>query len=118
MTKNISWIVEAKIKIGKLDDLTKWITNASSQVKNIETNTMAYEFQLSPDKKLAHYYNRYLNSEALIMHMDNISPLLPELLKLATPKKITVYGPANNTVKTILEHLNPIYFNCFGGFTR
>ncbi len=52
------------------------------------------------------------------MHMDNISPLLPELLKLATPKKITVYGPANNTVKTILEHLNPIYFNCFGGFTR
>jgi len=73
---------------------------------------------LSPDKKLAHYYNRYLNSEALIMHMDNISPLLPELLKLATPKKITVYGPANNTVKRILELLNPIYFNCFGGFTR
>ena len=52
------------------------------------------------------------------MHMDNISPLLPELLKLATPKKITVYGPANNTVKRILELLNPIYFNCFGGFTR
>ena len=79
---------------------------------------MAYEFWLSTDKKTAHYYNRYLNSVALIMLMDNISPLLPELLKLATPKKITVYGPANNTVKTILEHLNPIYFNCFGGFTR
>ena len=44
MTKNISWIVEAKIIKGKLDDLTKWITNASSLVKNIETNTMAYEF--------------------------------------------------------------------------
>ena len=52
------------------------------------------------------------------MHMNNISPLLPELLKLATPKKITVYGPANKSVKKILEHLKPIYYRGFGGFTR
>ena len=33
--------------------------------------------------------------------MKNISPLLPELLKYSTPKKITVYGPANKSVKKI-----------------
>ena len=50
--------------------------------------------------------------------MNNISSLLPELLKLATPKKITVYGPANDSVKKIIKHLNPSYFNNYGGFTR
>ena len=82
MGKNISWNVEAKIKKGKLDDLKKWIKQASSQVKKNEFGTLAYEFWLSPDKKTINYYNRYLNSESLILHMNNISPLLPELLKL------------------------------------
>ena len=118
MNRNISWLVEAKIKKGKLDNLKNWITKASSQVKKTEAGTLAYEFWLSPDKKTIHYYNRYSNSKTLIIHMKNISPLLPELLKYSTPKKITVYGPANKSVKKILEHLNPVYFNCFGGFTR
>ena len=118
MEINISWNVEAKIKYGKLDELKEWITKASSQVKKHEIGTLAYEFWLSPDKKYVHYYNRYLNSEALILHMNNISSMLPELLKLATPKKITVYGPANDSVKKIIKHLNPSYFNNYGGFTR
>ena len=114
----ISWNVEAKIKKGKLDELKELITKGSSQVKINGINTLAYEFWFSPDNKIVHYYNRYLNSEALIFHMNNISPMLPELLKLATPKKITVYGPANDSVKKIIKHLNPSYFNNYGGFTR
>ena len=51
MNRNISWLVEAKIKKGKLDNLKNWITKASSQVKKTEAGTMAYEFWLSPDKK-------------------------------------------------------------------
>ena len=118
MDSNISWHVEAKIKKGKLDELKEWITKASYQVKKHEIGTLAYEFWLSQDKEYIHYYNRYLNSDALILHMNNISHLLPELLKLATPKKITVYGPANDNVKNILKHLNPSYFNNYGGFNR
>ena len=118
MNSNISWIVEAKIKKGKLDELKEWISKASYQVKKHEIGTLAYEFWLSQDKKYIHYYNRYLNSDALILHMNNISQMLPDLLKLATPKRITVYGPANDCVKKILKHLNPSYFNNYGGFTR
>ena len=118
MDSNISWNVEAKIKKGKLDELKEWITKASYQFKKHEIGTLAYEFWLSQDKENIHYYNRYLNSDALILHMNNISQMLPELLKLATPKKITVYGPANDCVKKILKHLNPSYFNNYGGFTR
>ena len=118
MDSNISWNVEAKIKKGKLDELKEWITKASYQVNKHEIDTLAYEFWLSQDKEYIHYYNRYLNSDALILHMNNISQMLPELLKLATPKKITVYGPANDCVKKILKHLNPSYFNNYGGFTR
>ena len=118
MDSNISWHVEAKIKKGKLDELKEWITKASYQVKKHEIGTLAYEFWLSQDKEYIHYYNRYLNSDALILHMNNISQMLPELLKLATPNKITVYGPANDSVIKILKHLNPSYFNNYGGFTR
>ena len=97
--------------------MKEWITKASSQVKINGINTLAYEFWLSPDKEYIHYYNRYLNSEALILHMNNISPMLPELLKLATPKKSLFMVLQTNVLK-ILKHLNQSYFHNYGGFTR
>ena len=99
----ISWNVEAKIKKGKLDELKEWITKGSSQVKINGINTLAYEFWFSPDNKIVHYYNRYLNSEALIFHMNNISPMLPELLKLATPKKSLFMVLHTNGLKKFLN---------------
>lgn len=83
--------------------MKEWITKASSQVKKHEIGTLAYEFWLSPDKKYIHYYNRYLNSEALILHMNNISPMLPELLKLATPKKSLFMVLQTNVLKKFLN---------------
>ena len=83
--------------------MKEWITKASSQVKKHEIGTLAYEFWLSPDKKYIHYYNRYLNSEALILHMNNISPMLPELLKLATPKKSLFMVLQTNVLKIFLN---------------
>ena len=113
----ISWKVEAKIKKGKLDEFKEWITKGSSQVKINGINTLAYEFWFSPDNKIVHYYNRYLNSESLIFHMNNISPMLSELLKLATPKKSLFMVLQTNVLK-ILKHLNQSYFHNYGGFTR
>ena len=83
--------------------MKEWITKGSSQVKINGINTLAYEFWLSPDKKYIHYYNRYLNSEALILHMNNISPMLPELLKLATPKKSLFMVLQTNVLKKFLN---------------
>ena len=97
--------------------MKEWITKASSQVKINGINTLAYEFWFSPDNKIVHYYNRYLNSEALIFHLNNIFPMLPELLKLATPKKSLFMVLQTNVLK-ILKHLNQSYFHNYGGFTR
>ena len=110
-------MLKQKIKNGKLDELKEWITKGSSQVKINGIYTLAYEFWFSPDNKIVHYYNRYLNSESLIFHMNNISPMLPELLKLATPKKSLFLVLQTNALK-ILKHLNQSYFHNYGGFTR
>ena len=83
--------------------MKEWITKASSQVKINGINTLAYEFWFSPDNKIAHYYNHYLNSEALIFHMNNISPMLSELLKLATPKESLFMVLQTNVLKKNLN---------------
>ena len=43
--------------------------------------------------------------------------MLPELLKLATPKKSLFMVLQTNVLK-ILKHLNQSYFHNYGGFTR
>ena len=94
-------MLKQKSKKSKLDELKEWITKASSQVKINGINTLAYEFWFSPDNKIVHYYNRFLNSEALIFHMNNISPMLSELLKLATPKKSLFMVMQTNVLKKL-----------------
>ena len=50
--------------------------------------------------------------------MNNISQMLPELLKLATPKKSLFMALQTIVLKKFLKHLNPSYFHNYGGFTR
>ncbi len=54
----------------------------------------------------------YVNAEALLEHLDNVSAMLAVALKMADLIRLEVHGPAVQLekLKEPLAHLNPAWF--------
>jgi quinol monooxygenase YgiN len=62
----------------------------------------------------------YANADGALAHVDNVGPLLGELLKLAELTKLELHGPEEELAKlrAPLAALNPVYFTLEYGFRR
>jgi hypothetical protein len=54
----------------------------------------------------------YENAEGLLAHIENVGPLLAEVMKIADLARIEVHGPAAELeeLRKPLAHLNPAWF--------
>jgi quinol monooxygenase YgiN len=75
-----------------------------------ETGNLFYEFTISGDEVFCR--EGYVNAEALLEHLGNVSEMLEAALKLAELIRIEVHGPAAELEKLRgpLAHLNPAWF--------
>jgi hypothetical protein len=53
-----------------------------------------------------------MGAEGVIDHLDNVGPLLADLLTIAELTKLEIHGPAEELakLKEPLSHLNPAWF--------
>src|SRR3954449_2787653 len=75
-----------------------------------ETGNLFYEFTINGDEVFCR--EGYVNAEALLAHLDNVSAMLAETLKMAELIRLEVHGPAAELekLKEPLAHLNAAWF--------
>jgi quinol monooxygenase YgiN len=75
-----------------------------------ETQNLFYEFSINGDEVFCR--EGYVNAEALLVHLGNVSAMLDAALKIAELIRIEVHGPAAELekLKKPLAHLNPAWF--------
>ncbi len=75
-----------------------------------ETQNLFYEFTINGDEVFCR--EGYVNAEALLEHLGNVSAMLEVALKIAELIRIEVHGPAAELekLKAPLAHLNPAWF--------
>ena len=75
-----------------------------------EEKNLFYDFTVNGDEIFCR--EGYDGAEALLAHLDNVGPLLGEVLKIADLIRLEVHGPAAELEKlrTPLAHLNPQWF--------
>ncbi len=76
----------------------------------IEEKVLFYEFSVSGDEIFCR--EGYTDAEGVLAHLDNIGPLVAEMLTLADLPRVEVHGPATELekLKQPLAHLNPAWF--------
>ena len=79
-----------------------------------ETGNIFYEFTVNGDEVFCR--EGYLNAEALLAHLENVSAMLEVAMKMADLIRIEVHGPAAELekLKGPLAHLNPAWFALHG----
>ena len=98
-----------KVPPDKLDSLKAILPEFAAKTRG-ETGNLFYEFSINGDEVFCR--EGYINAEALLAHLENVSGMLGAALNLAELVRIEVHGPAEELakLKIPLEQLNPAWF--------
>ncbi|HEY3663033.1 MAG TPA: hypothetical protein VGL24_07760 [Chthoniobacterales bacterium] len=98
-----------KVPPDKLAFLKAILPEFAAKTRN-ESGNLFYEFTINGDEVFCR--EGYVNAEALLEHLDNVSAMLAAALKMADLIRLEVHGPAVQLekLKEPLAHLNPAWF--------
>ena len=98
-----------KVPSDKMPYLKAILPEFSAKTRN-ETGNLFYEFTINGDEVFCR--EAYVNAEALLAHLDNVSAMLAQALTMAELVRIEVHGPAAelDKLKEPLTELNPAWF--------
>jgi len=84
-----------------------------------EAGTLNYEWFFNKDKSVCHIYERYENSEAVLVHLANLGEhFLDRFMGSFEPFELTVYGNPTAEAREALDDLGAQYLSPEGGFSR
>lgn len=119
MNEAIAWNLEAGVTPGGEADLRTLMAEMSAATQANEPGTLAYEWHISAEGPQCHIYERYRDSDAVMVHLGNFGAQFAErFLAALTPTRFTVYGTPNERVRTALTPLEPVYMARVAGFVR
>ena len=114
----ISYVIEFTINDGQTDALRSKAEAYIAAAQENEPGTLAYQWYLNADGTTCVLVERFENSGAVMTHLGNIGPSLPELLAVAPITRFEVLGDASDEVRGALADLGAIHFAHLGGFDR
>ncbi len=119
MSKAVYWVLEVTIKDGQMDAFKALMADMVEATLANEPDTLVYQWSLGEDAKTCHIIERYKDSAAVMTHMGAfMARFAGRFMEVMTPKAMTVYGNPDETVKSAMKVLGPVYMNPVGGFTR
>jgi quinol monooxygenase YgiN len=113
----ISYILEFTIEDGKSEEFKTLASKYIPMVQDNEPDTLCYQWYLGGDGKCL-LHETFSSSEALLVHLGNVGPSLPELLAIAPITRLEVLGSVSPEAQEALVGLGAVHFPILGGFTR
>lgn len=119
MGNEVFWVLELSVIDGKAGELSALITEMSQATQDSEPGTLNYEWFLNEDKSKCTIYERYADSEALLIHLGNFGANFAErFMSILTIDSFKVFGPASDQVMEALSAFGATYMGYAGGFNR
>ena len=102
---------------GKLDS-AKMMLSGFVEKTATEKENLFFAFSISGDEIFCR--EGYNSANGLLAHLDNVSALLTEMLKVADLTRVEVHGPPQELekLKAPLRHLNPAWFTLEARVTK
>jgi quinol monooxygenase YgiN len=114
----IGYLIELTINDDGLDTFKELATGYATAVNENEPNTLTYQWYLSEDNSTCLLHESFTDSEALLQHLANVGPSLPNLLAVAPITRVEVFGVPSDAAREALDGLGASYFPHFTGFHR
>ena len=105
------------VQEGKLEEF-KAIGEQMVEATRSESDVAFYGFSFNG--QIAHCREGYTSAAGVLAHLENVGPLLKQVLEIASLDTLEIHGPADqlDTLQEPLEGLNPTYFTLETGFRK
>jgi quinol monooxygenase YgiN len=116
MSEQISWCVALGVKPGQLDNFMKLTQEMVASTRN-EPGVLSYQRFVGDDNKIVHAQERYVDSDAALMHLQNFAEKFAErFVSMVDRMRFTVYGTPTAELKELLDGFGAVYLSPFGDF--
>jgi quinol monooxygenase YgiN len=118
MSDQISWHVELQLKPGQLHAFRSLTTEMVEATKS-EIGALIYERFITDHSEVVHVFERYLDSEAAVVHLLAFGRRYGEkFAKMVDRKRFTVFGTPSLELRQILDPMGATYVSRVAGFSR
>ena len=119
MATGVSWFLDLNVREGKGEGLPGLIEEMVDATRANEPGTLDYQWSTSPDGKVCHIFERYIDSDAVMAHLGTFGERFAgRFMDILEPTRFVIYGSPNQQVKEALAGFNPTYMDPAGGFSR
>lgn len=114
----IGYVIELTINEGGLDTFKKLAAEYAAATEAGEPGTTTYQWYLAADGSKCLLHEAFTDSGALMQHLGNVGPSLPNLLAVSPITRVEVMGTPSDEAREALDGLGATYFPHFVGFSR
>jgi quinol monooxygenase YgiN len=119
MSSVVHWVLELSIKDGEFGTFETLMNDMVSATKASEPGTTHYEVYVSDDKSSCHFYERYVDSAAVLAHLANFGEHFGErFMAVLEPTRFTVYGDPSAEAREALASFGAVHMKQLDGFAR
>ena len=109
---------QLSISDGKLEDF-KSIVNTMVEITELnEPSTLVYEYHINEDGTKCHLLETFKDSDAFMIHLENVGHLFDRLFESATVARAKIFGSPSTELKQALDPLGVEYFSHLNGIER
>lgn len=119
MSEHVSWMFDLTVNAGKEAELQSLMAEMVAATQADEPGALDYEWHFSEDGTRLHLFERYVDSEATMVHLGNFgAKFMARFMGCVTPAGMVVYGAPSDAVRKGLAGLRPVYMERSAGFRR
>lgn len=118
MSTPVSWHLMLKVREGQLEALRSLAREMVESTQQ-EPGTLSYEWSLSEDGTECHLYERYVSSEAAMVHLGTFGSKFAERFSgCLDMQSIHVYGELSEELRAAHAEFGASFLGTLAGFTR
>jgi quinol monooxygenase YgiN len=117
MSTAVHWLVKIEIAPENLTEF-KAVMNEMIVVTKEESGTLAYEWCFNEDETYVGLYERFRDSEAAIIHLNNFAPFAERFTATCSSMDMIALGKPNDEVKAMLTNFTSNIVEFKAGFER
>ena len=119
MSNNVHWLLKVSVNDGQLNAFKTLAEEMSAATLADEPGALNYEWFFNEDETECHIYERYTDSAATMVHVENFGAKFAErFFGCVTPASLLLYGNADEQVLEALAPLGAVHHVQFAGFSR
>ena len=119
MNKQVYWMLELDVQAGNEVDFRTLMDEMVAATLANEPGALNYEWSVSEDGRVCHIFERYVDSDATMVHLANFGQTYAaRFMELLSPTRFTLYGSPSQQVKDALAGFGISIMQPVGGFSR